>query len=333
MKIPGVPPAELADLTRAEDRLSFLYLERCVVHRDSNAITAADDRGVVHIPAATLGVLMLGPGTSVTHQAMTLLADNGATAIWVGERGVRYYAHGRSLARSSRLLIAQAAAVSHRDRRLAVARAMYRMRFPDDETTGLTMQQLRGKEGARVRRCYREHSKRTGIPWEHREYNPEDFSGGDAINQALSAAHSCLYGVVHAVIVAVGASPGLGFVHTGHDRSFVFDIADLYKAEITIPVAFDIAASGSTDISSDTRRAVRDRVHDGAILERCVRDIRDLLTMPHSDSDGPSGSGGPDGSADEEWLADEAFADVVNLWDDSGVEVPAGHNYGADVDF
>jgi CRISPR-associated protein Cas1 len=322
VKIPGVPPAELADLNRAQDRLSFVYLERCVIHRDSNAITAADDKGVIHIPAATLGVVMLGPGTSVTQQAMMLLADNGATAVWVGEQGVRYYAHGRSLARSSRILIAQAAAVSHRDRRLKVARAMYRMRFPGEDTSTLTMQQLRGKEGARVRRCYREHAQRTGITWHQREYDPDDFSSSDPVNQALSAAHACLYGIVHAVIVAIGASPGLGFVHTGHERSFVYDIADLYKAEITIPVAFEIAASGSTDISSDTRRAIRDRVHGGAILDRCVRDIRNLLLTTQ-----------PSGPIDDEWLDVEASEDTVRLWDDTGPELASGRNYGSDVDF
>src|SRR5690606_14680889 len=109
MKIPGVPPAEIPALVRAEDRISFLYLERSIIHRDSNAITATDDRGVLHIPAASIGVLLLGPGTSITHQAIALLADHGATVVWVGERGVRYYAHGRSLAASSRLLVAQAA--------------------------------------------------------------------------------------------------------------------------------------------------------------------------------------------------------------------------------
>lgn len=314
MKIPGVPPAELPDLTRAEDRISFLYLERSVVHRDSNALTATDDRGVVHIPAASIGVLLLGPGTSITHQAVALLADHGATAIWVGERGVRYYAHGRSLAASSRLLIAQAAAVSHRGRRLAVARAMYAMRFPGEDTTNLTMQQLRGKEGARVRRSYREHAERTGIAWNQRHYNPDDFSSGDPINQALSAAHACLYGIVHAVIVALGAAPGLGFIHTGHERAFVYDIADLYKAEITIPVAFEVAAAQSTDLSGDTRRAVRDRVHDGSILSRCVLDIRSLLLQQQ-----------PTGELEED--------DELSLWDDRGIEVAAGRNYaGGDVE-
>ena len=316
MKIPGVPPAELPDLTRAEDRISFMYLERSVIHRDSNALTATDDRGVVHIPAASVGVLLLGPGTSITHQAVALLAGHGATAVWVGERGVRYYAHGRSLAASSRLLIAQAAAVSHRDRRLAVARTMYAMRFPGEDTANLTMQQLRGKEGARVRRVYREHAARTGVAWNQRQYDRDDFRSGDPINQALSAAHACLYGIVHAVIVALGAAPGLGFVHTGHERAFVYDIADLYKAEITIPVAFDVAASDSADIGADTRRAVRDRVHDGAILSRCVRDIRTLLLQPQ-----------PTGPIEED--------EFLGLWDDSGLEVAAGRNYAGeeDVDF
>nr|AIZ06562.1 Cas1 protein I-E [Salinispora arenicola] len=322
MKVPGVPPAELPDLNRAQDRISFVYLERCVIHRDSNAITATDEKGIVHIPAATLGVLMLGPGTSITQQAMMLIADNGATVVRVGEHGVRYYAHGRPLARSSRLLVAQAAAVSHRDRRLRVARAMYRMRFPGEDTTNLTMQQLRGKEGARVRRCYRENAQRTGVSWNSREYDPDDFTGSDPVNQALSAAHACLYGIVHAVVVAVGASPGLGFVHTGHDRSFVYDIADLYKADVTIPVAFDIAAAESTDIGADTRRAVRDRVHNGALLGRCVQDIRRLLL---TDS-----AAGP---INEEEFDEEADNDAVRLWDEGGLELAGGRNYGGYVDF
>jgi CRISPR-associated protein Cas1 len=183
------------------------------------------------------------------------------------------------------------------------------------------MQQLRGKEGARVRRIYREHSARTGVAWNHRDYDRTDFASGDPINQALSAAHACLYGIVHAVIVALGAAPGLGFVHTGHERAFVYDIADLYKAEVTIPVAFDVAASGSTDISADTRRAVRDRVHDGAILARCVRDVRSLLLQRQ-----------PSGAIDDE---DMDVVDSLGLWDDKGFDVPAGRNYADtdDVDF
>ncbi|MFE3758030.1 type I-E CRISPR-associated endonuclease Cas1e [Nocardia tengchongensis] len=307
-EIPGVRPVRIGELVRAQDRLTFIYLERAVVHRDANAITATDERGVVHIPAATLGALILGPGTRVTHQAMMLLAESGSTAVWVGERGVRYYAHGRSLARSSRLLQAQAAAVSNQATRLRVARAMYAMRFPDEDTSGLTMQQLRGREGARVRRIYRENAERAGIEWNRRDYNPNDFSASDPVNQALSAATTCLYGIAHAVIVAVGCSPGLGFVHTGHERSFVFDLADLYKAEFAIPVAFDVAAEQPDDIGATTRRAVRDVVHAGGLLSRCCKDIYTLL-LPDA----------PD--AAEEW-----DADVVELWDRKG-NVAGGISY------
>lgn len=273
----GRRPAQPKELVRVSNRISFLHLEQCAISRDSNTITATDRRGTVHVPAASVGALLLGPGTTITHQAMVLLADSGSTVVWVGQRGVRYYAHGQSLARTSRLLVAQAAAVSNTRSRLRVARAMYQMRFPDEDVSGLTMQQLRGREGARVRRVYRQHSQRTGVEWTRRTYNVDDWESDDSINQALSAANAALYGVVHSVIVALGCASALGFVHTGHHRSFVYDIADLYKAELSIPVAFDTAADGEVDIGSKTRRRMRDRLYDGRLLPRCARDIQSLL--------------------------------------------------------
>lgn len=312
-KIPGTPPPSLPELVRAEDRLTFIYVERCIVHRDANAVTATDDRGTVHIPAAGLGVLLLGPGTRISHQAMVLIGQSGATAVWVGERGVRCYAHGRSLARSTRLLEVQAELVTNRRSRLAVARRMYGMRFPGEDVEGQTMQQLRGREGARVRRLYREQAALTGVEWRKRNYDMDDVQSGDAVNQALSAANTSLYGVVHAVVVALGCSPGLGFVHTGHELAFVYDIADLYKAEITIPVAFEVAARPTEDIEGDARRAVRDRLYDGKLLERCVRDVRALLTH---DGDEPA--------------AELPDAQIVHLWDESSDPVAGGSGYGVD---
>lgn len=314
--VPGARPPDLFELVRAQDRLTFLYLEHCAVSRDASAITATDERGTVHVPVATLNVLLLGPGTRVTHQAMVLLAESGSTAVWVGERGVRYYAHGRSLARTSRLLQAQANLVTRRDSRLSVARKMYAMRFPDEDVAGLTMQQLRGREGARVRRAYREQSRLTGVPWGGRDYRPDDFTGSDQVNQALSAATTCLYGLAHAVIVALGCSPGLGFVHTGHERSFVYDIADLYKAELAIPVAFESAALDLADLVGHVRRTMRDRIHETRLLQRCVHDVIWLLT-------------------DEEPGASEESddtADVVQLWDERTGTVAAGTSYGLDED-
>lgn len=304
----GTPPPSILDLNRVQDRSAFIYLEHCVVHRDGNALTARDAKGVVHIPVASVAAVLFGPGTSVTQQAMVVLAESGATAVWVGENGVRYYAHGRTLSRSSRLLEAQARFVSNKNERMRVARAMYSMRFPDEDVSALTMQQLRGREGARVRRIYREEAHRTSVKWDKREYSPDDFEASDVINQALSAAHTALYGLVHAVVVSLGCAPGLGFVHTGHERSFVYDIADLYKADTSIPVAFDVVASGPIDIGSTVRRRMRDSMFGAKVIERCVRDIRSLLGE------------GPD---DEEG----ALADVVALWDDGLGAVAGGVNY------
>ncbi len=309
-RLPGTRPATLPELVRATDRITFVYVEQSVVHRDSNAITATDARGTVHIPAASLGALLLGPGTSVTHQAMMLLSDSASTAVWVGERGVRYYAHGRSLASSTRLLEVQAQRVSNRAERLKVARQMYGMRFPDErDIDQLTMQQLRGREGARVRRCYREHAERTGVSWSRRDYERTDWDAADPVNRALSAANTSLYGIVHAVLVSLGCSPGLGFVHTGHERCFVYDIADLYKAEITIPAAFDIVASGVVEIEAAARRAVRDRIFTARVLERCVHDVQALLLGETADSE------------------PFAEAEVVWLWDGADRQVAGGVSY------
>lgn len=305
----GAPPPDILELARVEDRMSFAYFERCTINCAENAITISDVTGIVRLPAASLGVLMLGPGTSITHKVMAAVGENGASVVWVGERGVRMYACGKPLTHSSALLQRQAKLVSNVRSRVAVARAMYQMRFPGEEVSALTMQQLRGREGARVRRVYREWSKKTGVPWDKRTYDHLDYEGGTEVNKALSAANACLYGIAHAVIVALGCSPGLGFVHVGHERSFVYDIADLYKAELSIPAAFESVAEGPEDIGAYVRRAMRDRMYDLSIMSRMSKDIKDLLQ-------------GGDGVEEI-----DATVDHVGLWDDKVGEVAAGRSY------
>nr|WP_269453641.1 type I-E CRISPR-associated endonuclease Cas1e [Pseudoclavibacter sp. 13-3] len=305
----------MPELVRARDRLSFIYVEHCVVNRESNAITSTDSRGTVHIPAAALGVLLLGPGATVTHAAMSLLAESRSTCVWVGEQGVRYYCHGESLARSTALLEAQARLVSSKRSRMKVARAMYAMRFPGEDTSGLTMQQLLGKEGTRVRRAYAREAKRTGVKWQGRTYKVTDFEDADAINRALSAVSTSIYGVVHAVIVSLGCSPGLGFVHTSNERSFVFDIADLYRTEITLPLAFDLAAEEHPDMGTAGRKAVRELMRSGHFMQRCVSDIRALL-LPVAEAD-----------AGDVEFADALQTDVTHLWAGSHGLVAGGRNY------
>lgn len=302
---------DLKSLVQIKDRISFLYVERCFINRRDSAITVTDKRGTVMVPSAALSVLMLGPGSNITHRAVALISDAGASIIWVGEEGVRYYAHGRTLSHSSSLLLKQAELVTNTRKRLNVARKMYEMRFLGEDVSRLTMAQLRGREGARVRKAYREASKSTGVPWNGREYDPDNYQAGSTVNRALSSANICLYGLAHAVICALGLAPGLGFVHTGHDRSFVYDIADLYKAETAIPIAFELAAQAPPDLDSQVRRAMRSAFSERKLLEQMVRDIHYLLN--EADDDAPE-------------------AEVLRLWDEKEGYVQGGVSYGRETE-
>lgn len=277
MRNPSEVPLVRKELARVSNRISFLYAERAVINRDNNALTITDQRGTAHVPATTLAALLLGPGTRITYAAMALLGDAGVSVVWTGEKGVRYYAHGRPPAKTSRNAEAQAAIVSHQRRRLACARAMYGMRFHGEDVSTATTSQLRGREGARMKRIYAENAERVGIPWNRRNYDPDDFDSGDPINRALTAANAALYGVTHAVITALGFAPSLGVVHNGTDRAFVYDIADLYKAEISIPAAFDAAADPNPDAVSNVRRRVREMIVEHRLMERMVRDLHSLM--------------------------------------------------------
>ncbi|MEE5993230.1 MAG: type I-E CRISPR-associated endonuclease Cas1e [Oscillospiraceae bacterium] len=305
-EIAGMIKPELQALPQISDRMTFLYLEHCKINRQDSAITVLNENGIFNIPSATISVLLLGPGTEITHRAMELIGDSGISVCWVGEHGVRYYAGGRALTHSSRLLLKQVEAISNQRKRLEVARKMYVLRFPDEDVDGLTLQQLRGKEGTRIRKVYKKASADFGVPWNGREYDPDDFTASDAVNQALSAAHACLYGLAHAVICALGCSPALGFVHTGHELSFVYDIADLYKADVTIPIAFEIAAQETDDLSGTVRRRVRDEMVKLHLVEKMVKDIKFLL-MPDEPSEPEK---------------------VMYLWDDKTGVVDFGKQYG-----
>lgn len=281
----GIKKPEISALPRVEDRMTFLYLERCKVSRSDGAITAQDEDGIVHIPAAAINVLLLGPGTEVSHRAMELIGNNAVTVIWVGEHGVRYYAHGSALTNHSTYLVKQAEMVSNEKKHLLVVKKMYQLRFPGEDVSALTLQQLRGREGSRIRNVYQKLSKEYGVKWSGRVYDPEDYDVGDTVNKSLSAGNTCLYGLAHAVICALGCSPGLGFVHVGHELSFVYDVADLYKAEITIPLAFEVAAENPEDIEGVTRRKLRDKFKNGHILDRMVHDIKFLFSEEDIEED------------------------------------------------
>jgi CRISPR-associated protein Cas1 len=270
---------DLHILPRIRDSWSYLYVEHCKIDQEAKAIAIHDATGRTPVPCAALSLLMLGPGTSVTHAAIRTLAESGCLVAWTGEEGVRFYAQGLGETRSARHLIHQAKLVSDPATRLRVVRKMYEVRFSEKLDPGWTLAQIRGLEGVRVRQAYARASRETGIPWQGRSYKRSDWASADPVNRALSTANSCLYGVAHAAIVAAGYSPGLGFIHTGHVRSFVLDIADLYKTEITIPAAFQAVGEGDGQLEARVRYHCRDRFRESRLLARIVDDIERVLTV------------------------------------------------------
>jgi CRISPR-associated protein Cas1 len=277
---------DLHELPRFDDSLSYLYLEHGTVDKHEQSIAFHDKEGRTPIPAASVRTLMLGPGTKITQAAITTLSDNNCLVLWCGEENVRFYALGMGGTRSASRLLRQARLASDEQRRLEVVQRMYRMRFKEDLDPSLTVQELRGKEGIRVRQAYARFSQEYQVEWTGRNYDRGVWRATDPANRALSTANSCLYGVCHAAIVSAGYSPALGFIHTGKQLSFVYDIADLYKTEITFPIAFKTAAEAPPQMDRVVRLRCRDKFRETKLLSRIIPDIVEALGDEKTDEEG-----------------------------------------------
>lgn len=268
-----------------KNRLSFFYVERgsLAVIDGCLVLTDNDDQVRYEVPARATTAIMVGPGTTVTTEAMRLAGKYGVLIIWVGEHGVRCYSAGRPWTEASKWLEKQVACYADPKRTLTVAREMFYRRF------GVRMErrsidQLRGIEGARVRELYKLKAQAAGIRWHGRRYTPGNPLGNtDAPNLALNVGNTCLYGLVETALHATGMSPALGFIHRGSQLSFVLDIADLYKMDRIVPLAFSLVAKHGPDpdpwpeIESDVRRACRDFFRESRLLDRIVDDATEVI--------------------------------------------------------
>lgn len=302
----------IAALPRASDQLTFLYVNYAIIIQDDTGVVALfEEKGVNHrvsIPTAAIAAVLLGPGVSITQAALATITRHGTALLWTGADGSRVHGWAYSLTSSARWAEAQATLWANPEARLEAAIKMYEWRFGGLPPGGtITLQRLRGLEGQRMKALYRGLSSKHRVPF-RRDYDSSDFTRGDPINQALSSANAALYGVATAAIVALGCHPALGFVHAGSTSSFVFDVADLYKAEVSIPAAF--AAAGSDDPGGDARRRTRRAMIAHGTLSRAVKDIQDLL--------GPGLRG--------------ATGAPLALLDDDARFVAAGINYAANVE-
>ncbi|OLP18278.1 subtype I-E CRISPR-associated endonuclease Cas1 [Leptolyngbya sp. 'hensonii'] len=278
----------LRTLPKIRDSISFLYFDRCKVEQESKAIAIFTKQDKYVIPCASLSTLLLGPGTRITHAAIKTLAENACEVQWVGEDGFRFYSSGRSSSTSVQRLYHQAQTWANPQQRLTIVRKMYQFRFQEELSDQLTLQQIRGLEGVRVRTAYSRLSKATGVEWKGRNYKQDDWFDADPINRALSSANSYLYALCQAAVVSVGYSPALGFIHIGKPLSFIYDIADLYKAETSIPAAFEAVASAREASGMTVRQKCREKFSNYRLMQRIIQDVDKVLGYMSGDTEIPA---------------------------------------------
>jgi CRISPR-associated protein Cas1 len=291
----------LMQLTRFQDRLSYLYLEKGRIEQDAKSVAYVTEKDWIPIPAADLALLMLGPGTTITHRAVCNLADCNCTVVWCGADGLRFYCHGRGGTHFSANLLHQVALAANPRTKGEVVRRMYEKRFGETIDPATPLNVVRGKEGYRVRNAYERAALEYGVKWKGRKYDPRDWDGGDELNRGLSAASACLNGLVHAGIVSAGYCAAVGFIHTGKMLSFVYDVADLYKIDLIVPIVFEAVAQCVSNTERQVRERCRDAFHKAKLLERLLPDIREVL-----DGRDDSGGGAAEPAGRSEPLDDRA---------------------------
>lgn len=261
------------------EREPFLHLRYGRLDVQDSALVLEDKTGTrMQVPAGALACLMLEPGLVVTHAAVKLCAEEDCLLLWCGEGGVRFYATGAPGGARSDKLLAQLALAQDARRRLAVVKEMFRRRFGEQGPDKRSVEQLRGIEGARVRDAYAQLAAKHGLTWKGRAYDPAQWSEQDELNRAISAANACLYGVTEAAILVAGYSPAVGFLHTGRPLSFVYDIADLYKFELSVPVAFEVVAERKhKQVEGAVRRRLRDAFKSQRVMAKVIPDIEAVL--------------------------------------------------------
>jgi CRISP-associated protein Cas1 len=278
--MPGLVPPRPIPL---KDRSTILFIEYGQIDVIDGAFVVVDVNGVrTQIPVGGVACLMLEPGTRLSHAAAALAARAGTLIVFVGEAGVRLYSAGQPGGARADRLLHQARLALDEDLRLKVVRRMFQVRFKEEAPERRSIEQLRGIEGARVKRIYELLAQQHRVTWKRRSYDPGDWDVSDTPNRCVSAATACLHGLAEAAVLAAGYAPAIGFLHSGKPLSFVYDIADLFKFNTVVPVAFEIAGAHARgklreEPARAVRRACRDSFRRAALLEKLIPSIEDVL--------------------------------------------------------
>lgn len=266
-------------LPQVKTKYPFLYLERGRLEIDDNSIKWIDcEAHVVRLPIATLNCLLLGPGTSVTHEAIKVLAAANCLACWVGEDCLLFYAAGQTPTADTRNFRRQMVLAADDIKAVEVARRMFARRFPEAELRGKSLKEMMGMEGYRVRNLYGQKAEQYQVGWKGRAYVPGKFEISDITNQILTAANAALYGILTAAVHGMGYSPHIGFIHSGSPLPFIYDLADLYKEHLCIDLAFALTLKMAGRYNKQTvAETFRSRVIGMDLLACIGDDIEEML--------------------------------------------------------
>ena len=271
----------LADLPKIRERYPFIYLEHGRLEVDDSSVKwISAECEVIRIQAATIMTILLGPGTTITHEAVKVLASLNTTVCWVGDDSLMFYAVGQTPTADTRNLKKQLQLASDPEASLQIARKMFLHRFPEAKVKTKTLAELMVMEGGRVRSLYDELARKYIVSWQGRAYQPGKFELSDLTNKLITSCNSALYALVSSILQSLGLSPRIGFVHSGSPLPFVYDIADLYKAELV----FDLAFSLTEEMAGIYNRNLalerfRKRVIDCDFMTKCPEDILTLLGL------------------------------------------------------
>lgn len=243
-----------------KSRNGLVFLEYCRLSIDNGSLTILREGSgeELELPYQAVSAVLLGPGTSITQDAIRHLSAHGTAILAVGAGGTRHYTAPPIFERVAELAQKQAIYFASEQTRLLVARRMYEKRF-GERPRATSLDALRGMEAARIKRAYELLASQEKITWNGRRFDRANPDGTDAPNQAINHAVTALEAAVSIAVAATGTVPQLGFLHEAPGIGWTLDICDLYRTTVTVPLAFRAV------------REVADGRHPGQRLERVVR--------------------------------------------------------------
>jgi len=273
------------------DRHGLIWLDRGRLEVEDGCLRFVTAGGTLQagdyqMPHQSVSMVLLGPGSSVTHDALRLLAAHGCGLAAIGQGGVRFYTAPPLLPDTSALARQQVELWANGKTRVAVARKMFSLRF-GEIVRARTLDMLRGMEGARLKRAYELTAQRFGVPWRGRRYDRKNPNATDIPNQAINHAASAVEAAAAIAVASTATIPQLGFVHEDSGQSFVLDVADLVRHDVTLPIAFGAAKQVLKDPTQILERLVRTRSAEvfarESVIATLIDRIKDVLAPPEQE--------------------------------------------------